>query len=683
MSKADSIINQVLRHKELYENYVQSYDAVVYTKGNSLVGKKNILLRYAPDALYLDKKGQSSFTESFFDIHFEAPNHFTQQIRAIDGTRLEISDIQERVMQFLSINVYNPTIFNNQILMPGIKDAHKYYRFEYVSSTDTLNHLIHKIEIIPLIKSQKLISGYLYVVDGLWTISRLDISGRLNFSNFRVETEFSLSNNDFLLPLNTRITFQMKILGNEVTNHYYSSFKYKSISKQQMGKEQQEVGYDLSAYFNVQIDSIPVFKDSLFWEENRPIPLTDYEKTLFESRMKTQKHEDSLAISGKSWAYSPGLVIPMRLKHNQTQFKYSGLLNPFKLAYSKRDGISYWQQFSLSKRYSNGQEIGFSPNIGFLFQREEIYFNTPARWLFQPLKMGEVSISLGNRNQSYNSTIINEIKREVRDSINFKNLELNYFRHLYLEINSKYEIANGLLLQPGIGYNWYDPVKQDKKVTDSILSATALLDKYRSFSPTLGITWTPRQYYRINGKKKEYVGSFFPTFSFEYGRGITDVFESNSDYERIEFDIQQKISLGLLSSFQYYIGAGAFTKTKSVYFADFKKFQRYNFPQSWNDPIGGIFHLLDGEWYNASNSYVQGFFMYESPFSFLRLFKNISRDIVTERFYVSQLYTPVLPSYTEVGFGIGNFIGNAGAFVSFKKGMFESFGIKAVLELGQ
>ena len=665
-----------MSHKEFYKNYIQSYDAEVYVKGNSFVKKKNILLRYAPDALYLDKKGKNSLTESFFDIHFEAPNHFTQQVRAIDGTQMEINDIRQRVMQFLSINIYNPTIFNSQVLMPGIKNTHKYYRFKYISSADTLDHLIHKIEIIPLIRSQKLISGYLYIVDGSWTIFRSDIRGRSSFFKFRLETEFGLSNNDFLLPTSTQMVFQMDLLGNTVINHYYSSFKYKSISKRQIDTNWKGIDYDISDYFSVQIDTIPIFKDSLFWEENRPIPLTDYERSLFDSRVRMQKNEDSLSISGKSWNFSKGLITPKRFRFNQTQFRYSGLLNPFKLAYSKRDGISYWQQFGLNKKYDNGQEIEFKPNIGFLFQRKEFYFNTPTRWIFQPLKMGEVSFSLGNRNQSYNSAIINEIKRGVLDSIGFKNLELDYFRHFYSEIKSKYEISNGLLLQGGIGYDWYNPVNPNKGSPDP------LLNRYRNFSPTVGATWTPRQYYRINGKRKEYVGSFLPTFSFEYGRGIKGFLNGDSDYERMELDIQQKVSLGLLRSFQYYVGAGTFTKTKSVYFADFKKFQRHNFPQSWNDPIGGVFHLLKGEWYNASNSYAQAFFMYESPFSFLKLFRGITKDIITERIYLSQLYTPMLPCYTEIGFGVGNFIGNAGAFISLKQGMFESFGIKAVFELG-
>jgi hypothetical protein len=75
--------------------------------------------------------------------------------------------------------------------------------------------------------------------------------------------------------------------------------------------------------------------------------------------------------------------------------------------------------------------------------------------------------------------------------------------------------------------------------------------------------------------------------------------------------------------------------------------------------------------------------MYEFPYSFLRLFRGVTKDILKERIYVSQLYTPKLPSYTEIGYGVGNFIGNAGVFASFHRGQYKSIGVKFAFELGK
>ncbi|GHT09809.1 hypothetical protein FACS189432_07980 [Bacteroidia bacterium] len=693
-NKADSIILKVLENRDFYGKYIDEYEANVYIKGNSYVKKKNLLYRYAPDFLFLDKKGNSTFTEAIVNVRFNAPNYFNQQIIAVNGSKINSDDIRERVMQYLNVNIYNPTIFNDQILFPEVKTAFKYYRFEYISQTDTLNHTIHRIRAVPKIRSQQLISGYFYIVDGLWTIYRFDISGKWEFSKFRVETEFGLPEKEFLLPLKSRITFNLNLLGNEVTNYYFSSFSYNRVERHKPKTPTDEINYDLTDYFSGHIDSIPIIKDEQFWKENRSIALTPYEESLIETNRETQHKTDStIYYLDNSWNFSKGILSTKRFKYNKTQMSYSGLLNPFKLAYSKLDGIVYWQQFRYKKPYENGQELQFNPNIGILFQRKQIYFNTPIEWLFQPKRFGKISFNFGNKNQTYNSATINMINEGIPDSILFSDLNLDYFHHYNMNFAGKYEIANGLLIRGEINYDWYVPIKHKneqiadlredtgKNIDEDVIDVVE--DRYRAFAPMIGMTWTPKQFYRINGKRKEYVGSAYPTFSVEYTWGIKDIIKSNSNYTLIEADVQQKISTGLMSSFQYYIGVGKFVKANSLYFTDFNLFQKRNFPQSWGDPIGGVFHLLDGEWYNTSQSYTQAHFMYEFPCTFLRLFRGVAKDILKERIYLSQLYTPARPYYTELGYGIGNFIGNVGIFTSFHRGKHESVGIKFAFELGK
>ena len=691
-NKADSIILKVLENRDFYGKYIEEYNATAYIKGNSYVKKKNILYRYAPDFLYLDKRNKSTFIESIVNINFKAPNYFTQQILAVNGSKINMKDIRERTMQFLNVNIYNPAIFNNQILIPGIKDIFKYYSFEYVSLIDTLNHKIHQIKVIPKIRSQQLISGFLYVVDNLWTVYQFDIEGKLEFSKFRIETRFGLPEKDFLLPLETDVTFHLNLFGNEVINHYYSSFRYENVKKYDSDTPTKNFKYDLSDYFNVSVDSLPVMKDEKFWEENRPVPLTPYEKSLIEAYQGNRQITNIFnnVLQG-SWSFSQGVVTPKNFKYNESQMSYSGLFNPFTLAYSKLDGIVYWQKFRFGKSNNAGQELHINPDIGFLFQRKQVYFNFPVQWMFKPNKMGEINFIIQNRNQSYSSNFIDMIENEIPDSIHFSDFNLKYYHHYFSSLGVQYEIANGLLLRGGINYDWYVPVKgknkkdlflRDDNGIDGDVS-DLMTDRYRTFLPAVGLTWTPRQFYRIRGKRKEYLNSEFPTLSIEYSRGIKGILGSNSNYELIEADIQQKVSFGLTKSFQYYVGAGKFLKTNSLYFADFNLFQKRNLPKSWNDPIGGVFHLLRGEWYNASRSYIQVHLMDEYPYTLLRLFKNVTKDILTERIYVSQLYTPILPCYTEIGYGIGNFIGDAGVFVSFVKGRYDSIGATFTLELGK
>lgn len=141
---------------------------------------------------------------------------------------------------------------------------------------------------------------------------------------------------------------------------------------------------------------------------------------------------------------------------------------------------------------------------------------------------------------------------------------------------------------------------------------------YNSFAPRVRITWTPGQYYYMNGRRKMNLHSRYPTFSVDWERGLNGVLLGNSSYERIEFDMQHTIPLGLMRDLYYRIGGGAFTNQKELYFVDFVNFTRSNLPLGWNDEIGGVFQLLDGRWYNSSRKYVRGHIMYEAPFLLLR-----------------------------------------------------------------
>ncbi|MDR1718787.1 MAG: DUF5686 family protein [Dysgonamonadaceae bacterium] len=689
---SDSIMTQVFNRSEMYGKYIVEYDAMAYMKGTRSIRKKNSLFRPIADFLRLRRNWREAVFESIINIHYEAPNNFTQKIIAINGNNSDAEVIYNQSAQFFNINIYNPTSFNDEVLMPTVKKAFDYYHFYYDSTIDTLTHRIFKIRIEPKIKSQKLVSGYLYILDKSWAITEIDLKGNWDFSEFRIHTKFGFPNDDFLMPKESALSLNVKILGNNVFYRYDLYYTHSRIQKYEAITKTNP--YDLSDYFNIELDSLPIIKDSIYWRDNRPIPLTEEELKIYDNSRSVHpstKTDNFLAKYDRSWDIVKKFVTTRKFEYRSTQFRYSGLLNPLKFAYSRRDGITYWQRLKLYKEFHSGQMIYFSPDIGFVFKRKEIFFNTPLTYSFHPSKLGQLSFSIGNRNQAYNSKIIDVINEVLPDSLNFDDFNLEYYKHYYLTLSGQYELFNGFICSLGADYHIYKPVKNVEEPIPELRSTLNddvidLIDnQYRSFTPTIRLQWTHKQYYRINPNRgeKEYVRSNFPTLSVEYARGINGFLDGNSNYERIEADIQQHIPLGLLRSFQYYAGAGVFTNTKSVYFADFKNFTRRNFPHSWDDQIGGVFQLLDSRWYNASNNYFQFHAMYEAPFVLLHFFRNISNEIFKERFYFSQLYTHALPSYTEIGYGIGNYIFNTGVFVSLNKGRYDTFGFKFAFELGR
>ena len=56
-------------------------------------------------------------------------------------------------------------------------------------------------------------------------------------------------------------------------------------------------------------------------------------------------------------------------------------------------------------------------------------------------------------------------------------------------------------------------------------------------------------------------------------------------------------------------------------------------------------------------------------------------ELVSERFYLSQLWTPVLPNYSELGYGIGSDLFHIALFLGFEEFKYQSVGLKFALEL--
>lgn len=685
----DSLMKHFFYNSLVYKNYIKEYTADVYIKATTVVPKKNILIRFAQNFSNVDQKGESTFFESICQLHYFTPDIFVQKIIALNGTNFNIKDMDNSVLGFTKLNIYNTTSFNNEILMPTTKEGSKYYSYSCKDTIPDFNGSpMIKIKLIPKINSQKLVSGYLYVDAKSLVVKKIELQGKIDFYSFKGEVDFGDENKYYMLPVSSKLELKFNVLGNEMVRKCSFYFKYKNIKIVETAPPKTK--RLILPNVIMKLDSIPFVADSSFWCSKRPVPLTEEEKKIEQAQIFRRETSMKLKVDKNSnsidFVSAVDAVSAQRFESSAFTFRYSGVVNPFKLSYGGLDGFVYWQQLNLDKKTKSSKFLSLRPSVGYVFKRKELFITVPFNYTFFPKKFGTLSATLGNRNNSYSSKTIALINQEIsnKDSVNFKKLNLKYYKHYYLSLRAQYEIFNGLILSGGLDYLLYKPVRDSSRYSNSFggREVDRLVNhNYISFSPVLQLTWTPDMYYNYNGDQKIYIGSKFPTFSLEYSRGIKGLFGGNSLYERIEGDVQQKIRLGLLRSFQYYFGFGLFTNERSVYFADFNRFQKNNFPKSWDDGIGGVFQLLENNWYNSSNKYVQLHAMYEAPFFLLPLFKRIPIDIVKERLYFSQLYTKSLPNYTEIGYGVGNYIFNLGLFVNLNKGQFDSVGAKFAFEI--
>ena len=690
---SDSILQCIFQFSPFYSRIIDEYKADLYIKGKVKVHKRNHLIRYVPSMFRFEKHINDYLMESLSELHYTAPDIYDRKIKAVSTTfprnRGQITD----VMDYLNMNIYSSSLMSDKLLSPLDKKSSRYYHYLLDSIAGSSDCQRYKILIIPKFRGTQLVSGYMWVSDQIWTIRELYIEGVYDVIRFKVRVKMGEEGDVEFLPVQFDLNLVFKFLGNHLEMDIGAWLKYNEIKFYEGAarrKSQKKHHHDLTESYKLTCDSEQLITDKEKFNELRPIPLSALEDSLYRSyalrqdtllRVPKKKKNEHLEFWGE---LGDMLISSYNVNlSSMGSVRCSPLINPVLLDYSHSRGFSYKQKFKYSRLFHDGRVLRISPQIGYNFTHKELYVKADADWQYWPEKQASFEVSVGNGNRIYSSVV-----KQLPDStFNFDQLELDYFKDVYLNLFHNIEIVNGLFVKAGVSVHWRYLINNSKVILEKPLpdkdwaALRGIRSEYNSFAPRIRIEWTPGMYYYMNGRRKMNVGSSMPTFMLDYERGIKGVFKSTGAHERWEFDIQQNLKLSGIRSIGYRIGGGMFTKQEDMYFVDFANFARRNLPEGWNDDIGGTFQLLDGRWYNSSRQYWRGNFTYESPFILLKPLNRWLGLVQQERLYGGILFMPHLNPYIELGYGIGTHIFDVGAFVSTVNGQFDTFGFKFTFEL--
>ena len=690
---ADSIIERVMTFAPSYESIVSDYRANLYIKGKMNIQKKNFILRYVPSMFRLQKGVREYLLETYSDLHYTAPNIYDQKVKASQGTVRGNRGLPG-LLEYFNVNIYSSSLLNDErLLSPLAKNGKKYYKYRIDSVMGDPNNLDYRIRFIPRTKSDQLVGGYMIVSSNVWSVREIRFSGRSELITFTCWIKMGeVGKKDEFLPVRYDVEALFKFLGNKVDGNYTASLDYKSIElKERKVRKKEKKKYNLSESFSLQCDTNAYKTDASTFGVLRPIPLSEGEKQLYKDYMYRR---DTVSVQRKSksqafWGTMGDLMVE-DYKFNLSNIgsvRFSPFINPLLFSYSGSNGLSYRQDFRYNRIFRGDKWLRIVPKLGYNFTRKEFYWSLNADFEYWPQKRGFFRLSVGNGNRIYSSKMLDELKAMPDSIFNFDLIHLDYFKDLYFNFRHSFEIINGLDISLGFSAHKRTAVEKSRFVItgDYPMPPPEFMARFRntyiSFAPRIRVEWTPALYYYMNGKRKINLRSDYPTFSVDYERGIEGVFKSTGEYERVEFDLQHKIQLGLMRNIYYRFGFGAFTNQDELYFVDFANFARHNLPVGWNDEIGGVFQVLDGRWYNSSRRYVRGHFTYEAPFLILRHLMKYTRYVQNERLYISALSMPHLQPYLEVGYGIGTHIFDVGVFVSSENWKFSGIGCKFTFEL--
>lgn len=471
---------------------------------------------------------------------------------------------------------------------------------------------------------------------------------------------------------------------NPTTVESYKLAKLLNEKADQELKDSLRNNHELIQSYKTEIDTNARKHDSVFWKRMRPIPLANNEQKsviVFDSLMAKR---DSLAADTlKAGHRRKQKLFMVILKGGDYAFdtlkslKSDGLINLFGPSFNTVDGMVYKTGFTYKLQFKNKQTFMLKPSIGYAFSRKATLWDVNSFWNINSRKAEWLNLNFGEKSQDFNneggpSPIENSIA-----TLFFRENLVRLYNTQFVALSHKIEITNGLSLTTKLAGSNNQPLANNSNYSffykDSRLFSLNITDNtdYR-MEPHRNVTFDinliyksmPYYYYVKNVKTPRRGLNDTPTFSLSWIKG-NNLAGGDTDFDLLKAGISQHKVMNRLSFVNYRLEAGVFLNRKNLYFNEFKHF-------SAQPLIAGVkdfypsFQLMGYYTYSTDQYYVEGHFQYLSPFILLKHLPVVRNRMWNESIFVNYLYVPGTKSYCELGYGIGNFLYNAGVFSSFE-----------------
>ena len=719
------------------------------------------------------KAGDSYLMESVNELEFNAPDKYIQRVISYNSTFPEQGN-EISPMDFIEASFYQP-VLADMAISPLSPEAFFHYNFRYGGVTAQGKYIIDKIQVIPKRKSQQLFSGTIYIIEDLWCLHSVDLVNDNIAGKIRVQQLYIPVQDDIWMPVSHKFEINISIIGFKADAGYGSSIRYKEVTKNiklqkpltfttdypgrasalktqadtaksktkkqienilskeelsnrdmarlssLMEKESKETQDD-SIRKNLEVKDHTTFiiekdaakKDSTYWADIRPIPLSESEmKSLrtgdslkarlsikettidstsseFRNKKKPFTTFKNIAI-GHSWSDTVGF-----------SFEHGGLIDLKNLSFNTVDGFVYGIDFRINKTWNKTNSISFYPDFRWAFSRESFMWRINVQYRFDRMKQRQIYLRSGITSKDINNsgginTFVNSIT-----SLLMKRNYLKLYESRYVTLGYRTEIVNGLYMDFSTGYEDrrvlinttnFSFIKSSRDYTDNLpdnpfldtpIDPTNALRDQKHGNLMATITYTPRQRYSIRGETKISRGSQYPTFSLSWNHGINEFSEMTPhfhDYDFIKFEASKRSEIGAFGEFRWRFRTGGFLNNSYITYYDFIHFNEQPLPILIND-YEDAFMLPKYYSLSTSEFFTELHVKYTTPYLLIKLLPVLSNTLMRENLSLSYLWSKYHRAYTEIGYSISEFLflGEIGVYAGFDILKFNSFGAKVVLK---
>lgn len=682
---AIAIIKSAIASRNANKLKVTSYQADFYSR--SLWKAENI-----PEKIFgievgdfegtLDstRSGVIYLSETVSKIYFKAPDDFREEISASKVSGNDNGFSWNNAEDF-NVSFYNNTItFNIEMISPIADYAFNYYNYELDGAFfDSNGFLINKLKVIPKREKDKVFSGYIYIVEGTWEIFGVELGTTgeatqippLEKIQFQQEFVYDAKQNAWL-AISKSFNFTWKILGMSGSGTFLGFYKNYNLSP----KEENLRFTNEIVFYEKDANK----RDSLFWNEIRPVPLTqmeldDYQrKDSIQTLRKSKVYLDSIdAVSNKFHLLNPITGYSWSNSYKNRSFNYDGF-SIRNINYNNVQGwnvntsLSYWQK---DEDNSFKTYWGLSSEFNYGFSDEKFRGKLNYIQKFTNFNKAYLRISVGSEANQINST--NPISPLINTfaAVFFERSFIKLYQRSFVEAFYAQEIFNGVRAFGTFSYQNREALNNSTSAKIWISNPNGfssnhpifsnelgenLFEKHRIFIASVGATFNFGQKY-INRPDGKYnlTNPDYPTISLIYEKGFGSTL-SDYNFNMLRTQIKQNINLSNLGSFNYLINSGWINNNdQQISFLDYKHFNgNQTFVETSSDYLGR-FLLLDYYAFSTQYSYAEVHVEHQFKGLLLNrvpLLNQLNYNLVVGG---NALFTQEKNPYHEVHIGLENF----------------------------
>jgi len=711
---AYTIMRKAIAKARFHQLQVRAYTAKVYSRSTALPTKIPYLVerRLKKEGV---QEGKAIINESVAEIQYRRPNNFKQHIIS---TRNSLDNSIPSPNEYILASLYSPEIAGT--ISPLSPKSFSYYKFEYEGYFEDRGQIINKIKVIPRAYGEGIFRGSLYIIDERWAIHSYDLETTTSGLDISAKQIFNPIQ-DVWLPVNQQFRIKGSYLGFAGEFKYLVSLTYqkmdvdpglkeeivvkdpkvdaevsenvrkknlekmikdqKAFSTKNLRKFTKEYDKDLKKERknkgedtrivredSIVVDTMANKRDTTYWENLRPIPLTNSEVQSYAMQDSIRVIKEAQKINSRP--DSTNFKIQHILVGNTYSFKNRNFLrieSPFlAFYYNTVEGYALNLAAEYQKRWGKSSYFTIRPYARYTFGRDK--FN------------GNIQANVGNKNSNFLITageMVNQINRDnpitpfgnTVSTLIFERNRAKLYQSKFLK--TEYSIRN---ISDVLSFNTSLEYEQRQEVFDMENIKSFIDWPKRSFQPNrplndelkstgfpdhdalvfqISADIRPWRRYLVRNGEKRYLRSKKPAFSILYKTGLG--FAGDVDYDFLQGGIRQSIDLGPRNTVSYSVKGGGFLSKKEMYFPDFRHFMGNESFFRLGDPLTQ-FRSLPYYEHSTQQWFVEGHALWSMQRFLITQFPVFRLRGLKETVQVHYLFSPTSRHYGELVYGLDHIL---------------------------